>query len=389
MARKTVPQSKFASYTVGWICALPQEFAAAQAMLDDEHGVPESRNGDDRNVYSLGRVGQHNVVIACLPAGVPGATPAATVAADMQRTFKGLRFGLLVGVGSGAPSAADDIRLGDVVVSCPLHETGGVVQFERAVPFNNNNKNNNNNDDKNGGSGDGSRSSSSRPSRFVRGQSLNAPPKVLLTALTQLEAEHMLRGSSICDFLAEAALKYPRMKAQFAAPVASRGGRSDSNVGNDTFDAADKLFEASYMHQSGMVGNGACGQCDAHRLVQPPARESSGPAVHYGVIASSDAEIECGVTRDAAKEALGVGVLCFEREAAGLMNDFPCLVVRGVSDYADTHKSTAWIGYAAAAAAACAKEILESMPPQEVQDMAVLNEGETSSSLRSISNNVC
>ncbi len=105
--------------------------------------------------------------------------------------------------------------------------------------------------------------------------------------------------------------------------------------------------------------------------------------MHYGVIASSDEEIECGVTRDVAKEALGVGVLCFEREAAGLMNDFPCLVVRGISDYADTHKSTTWIGYAAAAAAACAKELLEIMPPQEVQDMAVLKEGETPSSFRS------
>jgi nucleoside phosphorylase len=351
-------------------------------MLNDEHGVPESCNSDDRNVYALGRMGPHNVVIACLPAGVPGATPAATVAADMQRTFKGLRFGLLVGVCSGAPSVADDVRLGDVVVSCPSHDTGGVIQFERAVSPNINDKNNNNDDDDSSGS-------SGRQGQFMRSRSLNAPLKVLLTALTRLEAEHMLRGSSICDFLAEAALKYPRMKAQFAAPLASRGSRSDHYDGDDTFDEADKLFEASYLHRSGSAGNSACGQCDARRLVQRPARESSGPVVHYGVIASSDAEIECGVTRDAAKEALGMGVLCFEREAAGLMNDFPCLVIRGISDYADTHKSTAWIAYAAAAAVACAKELLESMPPQEVQDMAVLNEGETSSLLRSTTYNVC
>jgi nucleoside phosphorylase len=62
--------------------------------------------------------------------------------------------------------------------------------------------------------------------------------------------------------------------------------------------------------------------------------------VHFGVIASGDVETECGIARQKAKEALGA--ICFEREAAGLMNDFPCLVIRGVSDYADTHKNARW-----------------------------------------------
>jgi nucleoside phosphorylase len=365
MVRKPVPKSRFVHYSVGWICTLAQEFAAAKAMLDEEYGAPESRDVGDRNVYSLGRLGTHNVVIACLPAGVPGATPAVTVAADMQRTFKCLRFGLLVGVGSGAPSTDDDIRLGDVVVSRPSVDSGGVIQFERAPHH----------IDVGG--------SSSSSSRFVRSQCVNAPPTVLLTAQSSLETENLLRGSRIGDFLAEAAEKYPRMKSQFAAPLARRAGSRDDN-GGDECDDADKLFEASYVHQSGNVSNGACAQCDGRRLVQRPARESSGPLVHYGVIASSDVVIECGVTRDAAKKALGV--LCFEREAAGLMNNFPCLVIRGIADYADTHKSKTWQGYAAAAAAACAKELLEMLSPHEVQDMAtieeVLNEGKFSSSFR-------
>jgi nucleoside phosphorylase len=361
MARKTVPRSTFVDYSVGWICALPQEFAAARAMLDEEHGVPESRNAADRNVYALGRMGAHNVVIACLPAGLPGATPAATVATDMQRTFKHLRFGLLVGVGSGAPSAADDVRLGDVVVSRPTHDSGGVIQFQQALL----------ND------------VGHRRDRFVRGECLNAPPTVLLTAQSSLETEHMLHGSRICDFLAEAAQRYPRMKPQFAPPLARRGGSSHNNGCNDECDDGDKLFEASYVHQGGDSSDGICGQCDARRRLQRPAREPSGPLVHYGVIASGDEEIGCGVTRDAAKQALGV--LCFEREAAGLMNNFPCLVIRGICDYSDSHKSKVWLGYAAAAAAACAKELLEMMPPQEVQDMAtiekVLCDGESSSSI--------
>ena len=39
--------------------------------------------------------------------------------------------------------------------------------------------------------------------------------------------------------------------------------------------------------------------------------------------------------------------LCFEMEAAGLMNDFPCVMIRGICDYSDSHKNDAWQGYAA------------------------------------------
>jgi nucleoside phosphorylase len=49
------------------------------------------------------------------------------------------------------------------------------------------------------------------------------------------------------------------------------------------------------------------------------------------------------------------GVLCFKMEAAGLMNSFPCLVIRGICDYADSHKNKRWQAYAVATAAAYAK----------------------------------
>jgi nucleoside phosphorylase len=53
-------------------------------------------------------------------------------------------------------------------------------------------------------------------------------------------------------------------------------------------------------------------------------------------------------------------------EAAGLMNDFPCLVIRGICDYADSHKNKEWQGYAAAVAAAYAKELLLVVPSNQV-----------------------
>src|SRR5271168_5467650 len=90
-------------YTVGWVCALPIELAAAQAMLDEQHhDLPQ--NSDDANTYTLGRIGDHNVVLACLPAGQTGTNSAAAVAMQMKSTFRAIRFGLMVGIGGGVPN---------------------------------------------------------------------------------------------------------------------------------------------------------------------------------------------------------------------------------------------------------------------------------------------
>jgi nucleoside phosphorylase len=94
-------------YRVAWVRALPLEMAAAKAMLDEIYpGLPTSSS--DQNTYELGRIHAHNVVIACLPAGVYGTTPAATVATQMLSTFTSIRFGLMVGLGGWAPSKKDD-----------------------------------------------------------------------------------------------------------------------------------------------------------------------------------------------------------------------------------------------------------------------------------------
>ncbi|KAH3920624.1 hypothetical protein HBH56_007350 [Parastagonospora nodorum] len=118
-------------YTVGWVCALPVELAAAQEMLDEEHHDLERGLADnDENLYALGSIGGHNVAIVCLPAGRIGNNPAASVSTQMRATFKAIRFGLMVGIGGGVPSAEADIRLGDVVVSQPHKMHDGVVHYD-------------------------------------------------------------------------------------------------------------------------------------------------------------------------------------------------------------------------------------------------------------------
>jgi hypothetical protein len=93
--------------------------------------------------------------------------------------------------------------------------------------------------------------------------------------------------------------------------------------------------------------------------------ESQNIVVHYGTIASSNQVMRDGVTRDRVSSELG-SVLCFEIGAAGLMNSFPCLVIRGICDYADSHKNKRWQPYAAATAAVYTKEVLSVIPTAEV-----------------------
>lgn len=123
----------------------------------------------------------------------------------------------------------------------------------------------------------------------------------------------------------------------------------------------DDLFQADYNH----TGGETCDEYDTSKLVRRiPRTDEKEIVVHTGNIASGDQVMRDGRTRD--RIAALEKVICFEMEAAGLMNSFPCLVIRGICDYADTHKNKGWQRYAAATASAYAKELLLAMPTTEV-----------------------
>jgi nucleoside phosphorylase len=310
-------------YTVGWVCALPVELAAAQEMLDEEHPDLEHDAADnDENLYALGSIGGHNVAIACLPAGRIGNNPAATVATQMRATFKGIRFGLMVGIGGGVPSAEADIRLGDVVVSQPHGTFGGVVQYD---------------------------SGKTTTSGFERTGSLNAPPQILLAAVARVQASQ-LRGRSKLSKHVSKIGRIPMFQRQKAGP--------------------DVLFEAAYDHEGGHT----CDKCSTDRQeARQPRDGEEEVVVHYGTIASGNQIIKNAAQRDKVSDELG-RVLCFEMEAAGLMNSFPCLAIRGICDYADSHKNKTWESYAAGTAAAYAKEVLSVIPPTAVAETRTVKE---------------
>jgi hypothetical protein len=175
-------------YTIGWIAAITHERAAATAILDEEHDRPIGfeQHKHDTNAYSWGRLGDHNTVVASLPAGEYELTAAATTANSLRFSLPQIRFGLMVGIGAGVPQLEDsaDIRLGDIVVSQPQETSGGVVQYDLVKS-------------KQGG-------------RFLTGH-LAMPPEVLRKALSKLHAEHEIRDSAVPSILEEMLFRFPKM----------------------------------------------------------------------------------------------------------------------------------------------------------------------------------
>ncbi|RCI11659.1 hypothetical protein L249_7210 [Ophiocordyceps polyrhachis-furcata BCC 54312] len=299
------------AYTIGWISALELEYTAAHQFLDESHQGPKKVHQNDDNHYTLGRIGSHNVVMAVLPTGDNGVAAAAMVAKDMRHTFPNVRVGLMVGIGGGVPSERHDIRLGDVVVSSPSHHQtsgnhGGVVQYDYGKTF--------------------------QEGRFQSAHYQDQPPRAIRSAVAGLRTKHISSGNNIDASISRIMQQNPRLRKLFGQP----------NPDTDVLYANDVVLERTLRTE-----------------------EDDNPSVHYGLIASADAFMEDAKIRDLLAEELDV--LCFEMEAAGLMNNFPCLVVRGICDYSDARWNKHWRGYAAMAAAAYARDLIKEVMPSQLE----------------------
>ncbi|KAF3206925.1 hypothetical protein TWF106_000532 [Orbilia oligospora] len=310
------------NYTIGWICAIPIELAAATAFLDELHETPPM-SPSENDIYKFGRIGNHNIVVACLPAGSYGNVSAAAVGTRMKARFPALRFGLMVGIGGGIPrdelgvaDSSADLHLGDVVVGTPTGSSGGTFQYDFGKTVE-------------GGA-------------FIRTGSLRKPPDILLSAVSSIQAKH------------------PRALRKTLSEHVSKAQKVDDRLSHPG-QGNDHLFDADYEH---IKNNVSCKLCDTGKLVSRRPRGDNNSYVHYGIIASGGQVVRHGPTRD--KIGRECRALCFEMEAAGLMNIIPCLVIRGISDYSDSHKNDSWQGYAAASAAAFAKQLLLEIPPISV-----------------------
>jgi nucleoside phosphorylase len=312
-----------ANYTVGWICALGVEYVAAQEFLDEEHDKPSFVSPNDANDYTLGRISVHNVVIAVLPDGDYGTASAANVATNMLHTFPNIRIGLMVGIGGGVPSENHDIRLGDVVVSAPRDGAGGVFQYDFGKSI--------------------------QGQDFQHTRFLNQPPTILRTAMTGIQAQYKRKGHQLEEAINSILDNNPRLRREYERPPPS----------------TDRLFEAEVVHDSRGCATFCADGTSKLILRLERTKHVDNPTIHYGLIASANQLMKDAFIRD--RLAAEKDVLCFEMEAAGLVNTFPCLVIRGICDYSDSHKNKEWQGYASMVAAAYTKDLLRRIPPNRVE----------------------
>lgn len=289
-------------YTIAWICALQTEMEAAKAMLDTIH-QPLSTDVDDKNIYVLGSIKGHHVVIGYFPSDVHQTLNSTMAITNMMHSFPKINMGLLVGTGGSVPSKVD-VRLGDIVVGT------SVLQFDFG---------------KLGGDGQlNCRATKTKPSMS------------LCTAVTSLRAKHELDSSRV-PFILQEKLKRHQ---EYSLPR-----------------VPDWLFHAMCSHKSSKP---RCDSCDLSQIVPRSARKPNDVKIHHGAIASGNRVIKNATARDRLGQELDV--ICFETQAAGVMNVLPCLPILGISNYSDSHESEEWNKYAAATAAAYARELLESIP---------------------------
>lgn len=308
-------------FGIAILCANALEADAVDAVFDfhwDDDGPPFDKEFGDPNAYSTGIIGRHNVVLAHMPA--IGKANAAIVASNCQKSFPNINLALVVGTCGVVPFGpnGEEIVLGDVIIS------KGIIQYDFGRQL---------------------------PGHFVRKDTLldnlGRPPFEIRSIMAKLES---LRGRQNLNAKMVEYLNILQLEPLLSARYPGK--------------EYDNLFEAKYCH----IGNGTCGQvgCNGsliqrHRLQTD--QHDTHPTVHFGLVASGDSILRSGEDRD--KIAEKEGAIAFEMESAGIWDIFPCLVIKGACDYADSHKSKLWQRYAAATAAACAKAFLNYwVPPQ-------------------------
>ncbi|KAL7895128.1 nucleoside phosphorylase domain-containing protein [Trichoderma sp. SZMC 28014] len=349
-----IKPSRREEFEIVVICGLPLEFNAVALLLDefwDEDGDQYGRSPGDANHYITGRIGRYNVVLALL--SHMGKVHAASAAASIRSSYSSVQLALLVGICGGAPRAANgedcEILLGDVIISRT------VVQYDFGRLY---------------------------PGRFIRKNTLEdnlgKPNKdirnLLITFETDIGLERLQTRTAYFLKQLQANATGRKCQGRYMYPGTTE----------------DKLFKPLYRHKHRGQCTCVCRNCNSfsdpvcdealnlscedlgcdniyleHReqldekrqLEEDMSDEAQEPTVHVGSIASGDIVMKSAEDRD--RIAKKEGVIAFEMEGAGIWDELPSIVIKGVCDYADCHKNKRWQNFAAATAASALKAILE------------------------------
>ncbi|UKZ79369.1 hypothetical protein TrVFT333_007120 [Trichoderma virens FT-333] len=335
-------------FDIAIVCALPLEYDAINILIDefwDEKGDPYRKAKRDPNTYTTGRIGNHNIVLVLL--SDMGKIGAASATASLLSSFPELKLLLLTGICGGVPSpgTAKELLLGDVVLSTSVFQYDfGRRHGDKFVPK------------------DTLTDRHGRPSKEIRS---------LLRIYDTDRGRTQLEDKAACFLEQIQNSSPPGQRQKYLCPGA----------------ANDKLFEATYIHKhyrepqclcKGAQGicddsrNLSCAelQCDENFLVergrindklqlerQGRSKEAQAPEVFLGSIGSGDTVMSSSEDRD--RIAAEYNLIAFEMEGAGAWDELPCIIVKGICDYADSHKNEMWQNFAAATAASVMKALLE------------------------------
>ncbi|GAA4446161.1 5'-methylthioadenosine/S-adenosylhomocysteine nucleosidase family protein [Phytohabitans houttuyneae] len=294
--------------TIGIVTALPEEFAAMEALLDGAAAVAVD---DDRAPYIAGELPSlvpgrpHQVALTII--GDAGNDAAATACTNLARTFRSTNIVVMVGIAAGVPSPDQPerhVRLGDVVVA-----SWGVIGFDHVDQL-----------------ADGPRLRHGFP----------VPSPLLVQRAALIEAREYTGRGTWTQWL--------DLGGSPALPGYGRPAEVDNAVA-----------------LAGAPGS------EVARLEVPAGRGGQPlPRVHYGLIGSSERSLRDARVRDALAARHNLRALEMEGKGIGRsssLNGLEWFVIRGISDHGDSGTEATWRRYAALAAAAYLRGLLAETPP--------------------------
>ncbi|CEJ60298.1 hypothetical protein PMG11_08877 [Penicillium brasilianum] len=345
-AQHTRPANR-SQFTIAIFCALPLEADAVselfEEILDEEIENFRKAAGDD-NTYTLGRILYHNVVLVHMAGMGKGA--ATQAASSIRSSYPEIKLALVVGVCAGVPSPSagkDDIILGDVVIS------DGIVQYDFGRRF------------------PDTFLSKARPE--VAGPKLRGLLAKLKGVRGRERIETKLSGhlSILQDRLGQQRAGYPGMDKDELFQSFDRHKHHDPaacRLCGSCELGTDPVCEEARLLTCQQLGCQKRSLVPRKRLQEASANDDPPkPRIHFGLVGSGDTVMKSGQHRD--ETAIQHNLIAFEMEASGVWELLPCLVIKGVCDYADSHKNKDWQHYAAATAASCMKAVLEDCPTGE------------------------
>ncbi|KAH8424846.1 5'-methylthioadenosine/S-adenosylhomocysteine nucleosidase family protein [Aspergillus melleus] len=324
-------------FEIAIICALPKEADAVISIFDqiwDEDYYAYGKASNDPNSYTAGVIGGHNVVVA--HQSHMGKANAATVASKCTMSFTKVKLAFVVGICGGAPRHAEtneEILLGDIVIS------KGVIQYDFGRQY---------------------------PSQMVRKIAVedllgrpNAEVGSILAKFETVYHRTSLENNvwENLDSLDQDSLCYPGPDTDHLFPALYHHQHrqpSMCHVCCMTVDGISSVCEKAMISSCEVL---KCHEGGTSFVARSRKNQRNRPNVHIGLVASGDSVIKSGILRDRLSDE--TNAIAFEMEGAGVWGNFPSvIIIKGVCDYADSHKSKGWQTYAASTAAACMKAFL-------------------------------